>query len=96
MLPSDPQFQTTKTPSNRNGIIILAVQAAPAEEALGRRGSYSAGAPRAPRALQPGEPRPQVLGDPGLASRRPRSGNLRAAALRVLAHAAFKIFPAQA
>lgn len=82
------QFQTTKTASNLFGIYKPNRPNGP------RRGGA-----RPPRFLECGGrriPARQSWGTLGEPRAAPLSGNLRAAALCLLAHAAFKIFPAQA
>ena len=82
------QFQTTKTPGNLFGIYKPSRSSGP------RRGGA-----RPPRFLECGGrqiPARQSWGTLGEPRAAPLSGNLRAAALCLLAHAAFKICPAQA
>lgn len=82
------QFQTTKTASNLFGIYKPSLPSGP-----------SRGGSRPPRFLECGGrriPARQSWGTLGEPRAAPLSGNLCAAALCLLAHAAFKIFPAQA
>lgn len=82
MLPSDPpgNFRQQRPRAIKTGIIIRAIPAVRALGCRARRGSSSARARGSPRPLQPGAPRPPLLGSQGRASRRPRFGKICAAA----------------